>query len=146
MLWPHGHCGLQRYLVYKSPDLVSVEQHNLWIKVLIKTILSAINEISQLSRLSLNICVHLRSYLSKSCYKLFPSGFRQVSLNRDKQSFINSYKKVTTYSVVIWNEKTSYMKYYHLCISLKHWEFRAEDLFFYFFYVFQNENEKVRII
>ena len=54
MLRQGGHYGLGKRLIHESLDLASAGQHDLRIKALNK----AINEFRELSKLSLNICIH----------------------------------------------------------------------------------------
>ena len=68
MLWPSGHDELGMCLIRKSQDLAYVVQHDFGIKAFNKD-----NELRQFSKLSLNMCLHSRSYPSNSRYKHYAS-------------------------------------------------------------------------
>ena len=75
MLRLDGHCGQERCLIFMSLRicLAFMGQHDLPFKKLIKGN-NAINEICQLSQLSLNICLHSMSCSSKSRYRHYASS------------------------------------------------------------------------
>ena len=88
---------------------------------LIKVIpISAINNIRQLFKLSLNICIHSKSYPSKSRYKHYASRqvihcvFTHVCVNRDKRSFIHSSYNLQGFSVEGRSFQRVYLCFLHL--------------------------------
>ena len=72
-------------LIFRSRHLIKVMS------------ISAINDIHQLSSLSLNICIHLRSCRANLAISIsllgssFPVHFTRVCVNRDKRLFIYSF-------------------------------------------------------